>query len=566
MAQVVNNSDAFNTPSSGVGAVIFDNPRTKVLDILLDQNNDLDNYLKIKQAKQAQQAATTNALMKDLKLTEDGVMLQHVPYFKQKAQGVYEAAAKIYGKYNGDLSSPQAQQEWVQQVQLPSQQFELEVKGSKDLGQTLEKVRGELNTKPDDWNQDASHANIAMARLMSPDKLFSAPDQLNVDALLVPNQTAFFDMIKEDAKEFAKNETVKKDEKGNIVTVGLPFGGKAFVKEKGIQPQSVPDLAFAYMQSPQKVTQATREYNGLLDNDPLLKQSIDDEAQKRGLSPVQVYMESVIAKIPRGETIQQVTEGTAYKEGIKFGYKQKEEADNAKYIAEQLGNVMAGKAPVYGDENVESEVAQDEALGLAIPTLKPQSTWYSGALRGTKAGVYSQPVMRSDGQGGVIETGVVEPKDNVILGWKYVNGVPYVRTSESTIYKKVNNKKVDNEGYYPADEQIITAIASSNKIPYSVLRETLAKGGGYQEKAPKPQELADKNAPTVQAATIKTETPTPQPKKQEPAKNKGAETITIKEVGASFNVAKKAKGYQLSKDKKKAKVTYVDGTTEIINL
>ena len=229
--QVVNNSDAFQTPNSGVGSVIFDYPKEQPLDMLLQANADLDKFALRRQAVKAANAKTTDDLLKGLKLTQDGIMLQHVPYFKEKGQGIYESAAKVMAKYNGDLSTPQAQREWMEQVQMPSQQFEVEVKGSQNLGNTLEKVRTELNTKPEDWEQDKSHTNIALLRTTPPNQLFANAENINPDNLLVKRNKGYQSLVVEKLKALPRKATSVPDAKGNLFSVQTNNGKDVMVQQ-----------------------------------------------------------------------------------------------------------------------------------------------------------------------------------------------------------------------------------------------------------------------------------------------------------------------------------------------
>jgi hypothetical protein len=223
--QVVNNSDAFQA-DTGTGAVIFDYGNKTPLDILLKADDDFDRFNIRKQAVRAQNKKTTDDLLKDLKLNDNGIMLQHTPYFKEKGREIYETAAGVMKKYNGDLSTPEAQREWMLSVQLPSQQFETEVKGSVNLGGTLEKVRGELNSKPDDWSQDDSHAKIAELRLTPPDKLFANAESINPDNLLVPRKKSYQSLIVGKLKDEKIVPENVKDEKGNYVSTYTTPEGK----------------------------------------------------------------------------------------------------------------------------------------------------------------------------------------------------------------------------------------------------------------------------------------------------------------------------------------------------
>lgn len=224
--QVVNGSTPFQTPQSGVGSVIFDYPNQQPLDMLLKANEDLDKFAIRRQAVKAANQKTTNDLLAGLTLKPDGAMLQHVPYFKEKGNKIFEAAAKTLAKYNGDLSTPEAQRAWLENVQMPSQQFEVEVKGSQNLGNVLEKVRTELNTKPDDWEQDASHTNIALLRTTPPDQLFKDAQNVNPDNLLVRRNKSYQSLVANRLKELPRKPASVPNEKGELFSVQTTGTGK----------------------------------------------------------------------------------------------------------------------------------------------------------------------------------------------------------------------------------------------------------------------------------------------------------------------------------------------------
>lgn len=500
--QVVNNSDAFNAPT-GTGAVIFDYPKTQPLDILLEANNDLDKYRLAKAHKVAQDTALQKQLIGNISFDTKGALPQDIAeYIQPASEKVFDLASKVYAL---DPSTPAFKQGMVElnRAKMEAQMLTQESARHKEM---FAPFNNPLD--PDKVDVDASHALLAQAQALPLPKRIEFMKAH--PALMVENKTSLFDMLQKDYKDLPKSEEIVKDDKGNAVIENLPSGEKIYTKNKGFTEEDISNLGTVNFNSPSRVTRATNEYNGLATANPALKASLDQEAKLTGKSPIQVYIEDQLRKLPRAVTKDKVNEGYVFKKSVDAGFADKKQEDDAKYILEQLGNSMNGNDSAYNVSVPPKTVPQGivpttvaTTFGHPIPTATTPEVKYGNTLRGTNAGVFSYQYKDANGQ---VKTDV---KPNVILGSKWIGGKPYIQTAESVnnVGGSLNGQDVDDEGYIPLDNTIITAIAVSNKIPLRVLRETLVKAGAYGGNTPQTEKMAGKEttpAKTVAPKTTKT--------------------------------------------------------------
>lgn len=110
--QVVNGSTPFQTPTSGVGAVIFDYPNAQPLDMLLKANQDIDNWQKQKAAKAMLDAKERAKMFADIKFDSKGALAQDISeVITPAANDAFEYAAKVFSL---DPSSPEFRQGMVE--------------------------------------------------------------------------------------------------------------------------------------------------------------------------------------------------------------------------------------------------------------------------------------------------------------------------------------------------------------------------------------------------------------------------------------------------------------------
>ena len=195
--EVLTGGNSFQTPNAGVGAVVFNYPHDTPFDTEKNVIGDLDEYNQRKALAQQKKAEQTQALLGGLKLNPDGAMAQHIPDLQQSGQKIYETAARLMQQYNGDLSSPQAQRDWLLNVENPAMQFHADIALSKNLGNTLKDVGDRAIAAPDKWNQDETNGNIAHVRATPLSKLRTMGPLLTTDGLLVPKRTTLLKQLQD---------------------------------------------------------------------------------------------------------------------------------------------------------------------------------------------------------------------------------------------------------------------------------------------------------------------------------------------------------------------------------
>ena len=226
---------------------------------------------------------------------------------------------------------------------------------------------------------------------------------------------------------------------------------------------------------------------------------------------------------------------------------------DAKYLLEQLGAAMSGHPDTYktstegfedengnfytGDEvkqQVASEFKPDETLGswvgnifkgddkeskyvdkegnkytqaefekkaseIAAKKYKPATVVTGDALVNIPIGKFSYSYYPKNADGTFKNTdesgngiATVTEKDDLIKGWKYKNGKAYIKTTQSqeNAGGTLDGKKVDNQGFTEATDNILTAIAKALNIPLHAVRKSLVEGNAYDTKTPETSKMA----------------------------------------------------------------------------
>ena len=167
--QVLTTGNALPAASAGIGAVIDTNETgLKNEDDAIKTANDY-----VAQQRKNQQAAFANSqvIMKGLNLKPDGARPRDIPLLQDKAAKIMDNAALLMGSFNGNLSSPAAQQAWFQNVVRPQQEFEANVQKSKGIAKLQLDADNELKSKPDFYNWDTFNqttAHVASMHLDDP--------------------------------------------------------------------------------------------------------------------------------------------------------------------------------------------------------------------------------------------------------------------------------------------------------------------------------------------------------------------------------------------------------------
>jgi len=106
--QVLTTGNALPAVSAGVGAVIDTNERA-----LDNEDKAIDNanqYIEQQRKTQLSNLANSQKIIAGINLKPDGARPQDIPNLQDKANSIQNNASLLYGSFNGNLSSPAAQQ------------------------------------------------------------------------------------------------------------------------------------------------------------------------------------------------------------------------------------------------------------------------------------------------------------------------------------------------------------------------------------------------------------------------------------------------------------------------
>lgn len=496
-----------STPETSIGAVYFDNQ----IDPLSLHLRNLDTINAAEQRRKAeyqQRTAQAYKLLEDLNPKVEGIMSNDTEYFRNKAQELQQYRAGML-QTQMNPNDPAFQQAYVKGTDL-EKQLEIEAQGSKADKEYLSKILTEYDP--------AKHDPKSLSRIEEwSKKPFSERQQYDRSQLLVPKTIDLFGEVQKKMKALPKSQNLVRDEKGNLVTEKLPFGGTGYYTEEKLGDADLNALNNVLSQDPELVRSATEQFNLLPPNSPQ-RVSISEEANRRGLDPSQVMIERASDAANTSKAIlKEAKEGTAYKEAVKYGYKKKAEDEKASYILEQLGNVYTGKTRVYNQLNTTpttwDAIASGNAVTMQTLNQGGQQVWYSNALAGISAGSFN--VQKEDSNGNI----TLDTEPNNIIGWKYMpDGSVYVKTAQSMYMKgqgvnSIGGVSIDDEGYQLATDNVIAGIAVANKLPLESVRRVLTNANGYDGNVANVRVMAKPNEPTIQT-----------PAKAEPKKTGGAIT------------------------------------------
>lgn len=508
MAQEANGLPYQSENPTGVGAVYFD----KTVDPLEAHLDSLKLWNENEQKKQAvklHQQALTNALVKDVDLNPDGALVQHIPELQQMGQQIHENLAGLIGKYGSDLSSPSAQMEYQKQVAIPMLKYKSMVDASKNAGAQLLNAQTEAYKK--DSNADLGHLNstIAQYRLLGLSDAVGAKGQALLGSMIVPQQGDILGLsqalLKSQASE--TSQTVKDPVSGAYTTQ----------KVTEVPDAKIPDVAkAAYLGNPDVADAADDYYKKLDPNQQLAYQTTAQDESKKGdrtVAPAEVayrdYLTALKTKKQEQTGITFTPEQHAFWANY---YKDKDDVDGAKYIAETLSQAKNPNSPIWGGSETTQTTTinpQLSGMGIAInPGTQNTEVKTSNALNNLPLGnaviqitKYKKGV---DAQGKQIEIPYTDYKtipNNRVLGMKQENGKVYIMTDESLTN---NLQDPANSKYEEVNDRTIDKLVGGTKDPLkakAILRKALVEKGYYKNNTPNIPAAGGATTPTTIGGT-----------------------------------------------------------------
>jgi len=481
---------------TNIGAVYLSDT-VNPLDVHLGNLKKFDEGQRVRQAEKLALKQQAMKMTADLKYNPDGILPEDTAPISGMAQKVFEDYAAIQAKYAGDVGNPNYVAD-IAKWNVDKQRLDTAISGSKSFNQYLQKAAdGDLS------KYDKSHVtNMAQLRMLPLEQRMGekGDEAISKYPLYQPKKISLYDTVKKKLDKIPREQKVMRDEAGNIVTEQLPFGSKGYYTEEKLSDQQLNTLNSALQADYDVVQDATDEFN-LLPQGSANRMSVTEEANRRGVDPSTVMIERMTNAINAPKiSFEEGKESTAHKEGVKYGYKKKEEEEKASFVLEQMGNIFTGKAKVYNGQTATptewNTLSKVGGGALASPITAAQA-WYSNNLAGISAGNFN--VQRTDANGNVS----LDTEPNIIIGWKIKpDGTVLVKTAQSAYTKdgggsRMNGMDIDDEGYVPVTENIITGIAVENKIPTSSVRSVLSKANGYNGNVANVRVLAKTNEPSV---------------------------------------------------------------------
>lgn len=344
----------FGSNPSGVGAVYLgDMP-----DLLKNQQEAIDteiSYSKIRQAEQAQAAAQAQALQKAFEISEGALLPGNQPGVRKAISGLQEKFAKGFELYGNNLNSPQAQQ-YFGALKLEKNQIEQAVKTSNGMF----KLAGDMTKKFDPSKHDkTSLDNINAAMNSTFDDLLAG--KVPFDFSLKP--------IKGNLNTYLKSYLEPYNKKPSTTQV-VKFGERG--KGEIIEESTTQNFSEADAQKfANDIYQTDRNGAEIADEqwsleDPNVKATYlskyQDPSQPDAVAEVKAKKDWLADVIKTRQIISEKEaykgQEAGYKEGVKFGYGQKEQAIKGRRFPEIVASLALGdpnmmrKVPLVGENGV----------------------------------------------------------------------------------------------------------------------------------------------------------------------------------------------------------------------
>jgi len=484
MAQEAGGLPYASPNTEGIGAVYFDKT-VDPLTLHLSNLKQLDEGQRRREAAKKDQLNLTAKLVGDINPDTKGIFDTDGGYFQEKTKQLYDKYSQVLSQ--GYHPENPAFNEIYGKMQYEKKALENDVQVSKAQKELFTKLMGALAADGGKkYDLEKTNANIARFRMQP----FEERKTMDLSKLLVPakGNVPTLDWMAQQLK--SKDNVLAKTTKQ--VPITHPDGTKGYMETTewtDIAPKQNADGTWtdggdiqkhaANMANvPERVEVAVEEMGKLPDGQ---QEEIKRQADMRGVNPAQVYFEQTLRRVnTRAEKAHEGKFDPYYVQGAKLWGQRQKDADSARYLAEQLDALSRGEVNVYGPENV--GYTFDVFAGKAP---ERNQVKYSDALTNISAGKYPAQVI--DDYGNPIP-GKKEAKDNLIYGWKFVNGKLKVKTSQSSAKMKVKSSDgsdievpvydnkynpADEEGYIDVNDGIITSIAIANGVKPEAVRQGL---------------------------------------------------------------------------------------------
>ena len=500
-----------NQASSRVGAVIFDKPTLDAAQVQRNVDEDLDNFARRKAAENAKVVADKNALIADLNFDDKGVFPDDKGHFQEGKNKLIEANQKLYSLEPNTQAFRDAEKEakrlqgfYASEAVQSAQQWE-----------QFKKIDDDFNKTPEKYNVPKYKEWASRVRLnQNPE----ARNKLFQEQPLVPKIGNFQQMLGERVtKGLYKPQETEKEVRTNQGRVGV---------EKSVEytPQNIIEYSQAIMSGDEDMTEsAMKGLEDLKANRKALYDKIKDEATQLGVDVLELYIRK---QLKNSFTKQKGLSNLAFdpKEtaAFSFGLGEEKEDDGMRFFVEQLGNLYNGAQGSY------TVGGEDFSINLTPhTTLTGQSAKYSDQFQGSSMGKYVVDEITRDPDGKPVKDPTTGnyvtkkvTKDNIVLGWKFINGKPYIQTEE-TIYnagKKVGGVPISSDGWKQANqtdgERLITAnVAPSKRLEaMEGYRRLLTQSGAYDQYKARPEKVTEGAQPKVESGGGKLKMVDPEPK------------------------------------------------------
>jgi len=503
-----------NQASAGVGAVIFDKPSLDAAQVQRNVDADLDNFARKKAADNAKVVAEKNALIADLKFDDKGVFPDDKGYFKGGKEELIKANERLYSLE----PNTQAFREAEKEAKRLQGYFSSEAVQSAEQWKQFQEIDKDFNANPDKYDQKVYKEWLGRVRTNQNPEKRNALFQENP---LVPKVGNFQQMLGE---RLTKGLYKPQETEGEIRTKGGRTGVQKIVQ---YTDENIKDYSRAIMSGDEDMTEsASKGLDDLKANHRLLYDKINDEANQLGVDVLELYIRK---QLKNSFTKQQGLSNLAFdpKEtaAFSFGLSEEKEDGGMRFTVEQLGNLFNGAEGSY--------TVGGEDFSLSLPsnvTISGQMPKYSDQFQGGSMGKYVVDEIVRDPEGNPVKDPTTNKyvskkvtKDNIVLGWKFMNGKPYIQTEE-TLYnagKKIGGVSISQDGWKQANQTdgerfIIANVAPSKRLEaLDSYRRMLSQGGGYDQFKATPQKITEGAQPKVESGKLTVTKPQP---KQEATK------------------------------------------------
>jgi len=485
MAQEANGLPYQSGNQSGVGAVYFDKtiePLALHLQNLkeLDGGDDFWKMQKLKQAEDAQKAKLAEDIVKDLAVNPNGAMSEDIEnIIKPSIASVTEKYKNIVAKYGGDMAKISRSPEY-QALRGELNDIKGTIYSSSDNSKNILKWASEYDPAKYD---PQSLANIGELRSAASPADRNAKLQAMGGSPLVEIKPQFFQEL-----GARREKGLYKPSEREVSVFDNKSQRYGTQKVTEYTPQDLDRNSQAiFFGEPKMVRAATQDFNLLANKSPALRDQIVLDAQKAGVDPIQQFIRK---QLEDSQAVKSDYANLAWSPWQQQDAQNKSEEGFVNYVIEQGGNLLNGNEEIYniGGGSVDEKAQITPGISVSVKGNKPV---YSDKLQGMVGGAFSYPTVDANGNN------IMTSSPNVVLSFKYIDGKPYIKTTE-TVYKKNSgsdeyapNVPIDDEFFKPATSaDIEKIIAANSKDPSTAIekyRTSLIRQKAYPEKVAKPE-------------------------------------------------------------------------------